>query len=378
MSNYVARRSLLLSNIENMLENIVARRQHNNNASQDLFGDCDDDNLIKIQLKPDTLNLSQLEIAQKEKESLGVYMHGNPLSEYEDLIKLLNTIMRGRNIYLVIVQKIRKVFTKAHTLMYALELTTIDGDYEGVIYSKNASVYSSILEEKLLYWATGNINDPAKKQAQKIAKEKDEIEIDTDNPTPEQLEITAEYTESPKIVIDHIELYDAGVTKFLAGIITRPPESSIIDWSKSIDWNLDPQLLVNQIKEKTPPELLKAKTTKYKSKAKTNYGTEEEYEPEYQSESYDEDSITLPSDYTNSQNIIQKANYQLVELILRSTSDITEIKTVKSLLHKEDPNDANQYYRVSLSVDKAGVIQKAKKDFYILKSEYDKLGEGFR
>ena len=376
MSNYVTRRSLLLSNIENMLENIVARRQHNNNASQDLFGDSDDDNLIKIQLKEDTLRLTQLEIAQKEKESLGVYMHGNPLSEYEDLIKLLNTIIKGRNIYLVIVQKIRKVFTRAHTLMYALELTTIDGDYEGVIYSKNASLYSSILEEKSLYWATGNINDPSKKQVQKIAKE--EIEMDADNPTPEQLEITVEYTDSPKIVIDHIELYDSGVAKFLAGITTRPPETSIIDWSKSIDWKLDPKSLVTQIKQITPPELLKAKTTKYKSKAKTNYGVDEDYEPEYQPENYDENSITLPSDYTNPKKITTKTNYKLVELILRSTSNITQVKAVKSLLHKEDPDDANQYYRVSLSVDKAGIIQKAKKDFYILKSEYDKLGEGFR
>ena len=378
MSNYVSHRSLLLSNIENMLENIVARRQHNNNASQDLFGDSDDDNLIKIQLKEDTLRLTQLEIAQKEKESLGVYMHGNPLSEYEDLIKLLNTIIKGRNIYLVIVQKIRKVFTRAHTLMYALELTTIDGDYEGVIYSKNASLYSSILEEKSLYWATGNINDPAKKQAQKATKEKEEIEIDIDNPTPEQLEITVEYQESPKIVIDHIELYDAGIAQFLAGITTRQPEANVINWSKNIDWKLDPKPLVTQIKQITPPELLKAKTTKYKSKAKTNYGEDEEYEPEYQSESYDESSITLPSDYTNPQKTTTKANYQLVGLILRSTSDINQIKAVKSLLTKEDPNDVDLFYRVSLSVDKAGVIQKAKKDFYILKNEYDGLGEGFR
>ena len=388
--SYVAHRSILLSNIENMLENIVARRQHNSNSSQDLFGDTDDSNLLNIQLKPDTLKLSQLEIAQKEKESLGVYMHGNPLSEYEELIKLLNAIIKGRSLYLVIVQKVRKVFTRANTLMYALELTTIDGDLEGVIYSKNASSYSSILEEKSLYWVTGNINDPAKKQADKLAKEAKEASqnpeidsgIDPDNLTPEQLETPIEYVESPKLVIDHLGLYSSGIDQFLEGIAIRTPEKPILEWAKLIDWTQNPKTITAQILDVTPPELLKVKTPKYSTKAKSKTSYQEEYELMPESP----DSIIIPSDYTESEvnytpdidDNYAGSTYQSVEVVFRATSNPVNIKHTKHLLQKQDPANPIDFYRVNLSVDKAGVIQRAKNDFYIMRRDYDELGAEFR
>ncbi|MBC7406686.1 MAG: hypothetical protein H7230_04425 [Candidatus Parcubacteria bacterium] len=386
--SYVTHRSILLSNIENMLENIVARRQHNSNASQDLFGDTDDSNLLNIQLKPDTLKLSQLEIAQKEKESLGVYMHGNPLSEYEELIKLLNAIIKGRSLYLVIVQKIRKVFTRANTLMYALELTTIEGDLEGVIYAKNASSYSSILEEKLLYWVTGNINDPAKKQADKLAKEAKEASqnpeidsgIDPDNLTSEQLETPIEYVESPKLVIDHLGLYSSGIDQFLNGITTRTPEKPILEWAKLIDWTQNPKTITRQILDITPSELLKVKATKYPAKSKTNY--QAEYQPIPESS----DSIIIPSDYTESEvnytpdieDNYAGSTYQSVEVVFRATSNPVNIKHTKHLLQKQDPANPIDYYRVNLSVDKAGVIQRAKNDFYIMRRDFEALGAEFK
>ena len=153
--DFVEIRSFLMGNIETILANLAARRENNKNDSEDIFGSFDDEDVpITWAKKYDPK--TKLEVLQLEKYSLGVYMQGNPLEDFEvveqDCRKLTGL---GKQLHIVIIEKVKKIFTKSQAMMFALQLTTLDGEIEGVIYSKKAMQYSPILEEDAIflgYW----------------------------------------------------------------------------------------------------------------------------------------------------------------------------------------------------------------------------------
>jgi DNA polymerase III alpha subunit len=180
-NNYIKTRSFLLANVANILENINARRQDQKNDSDDLFGSNDADE--KSLVNHDFWNFefeekNKLDILQEEKTSLGLYVSGNPLEEYITLLKIVRRNLQTNNIHLVVVEKIRKIFTKNNQMMFALQITNHEESLEGIIFPKKAIEFSPLLEEKKLYWVCGSIkrkNKSEKNEDSEDVKEYDEM-----------------------------------------------------------------------------------------------------------------------------------------------------------------------------------------------------------
>jgi DNA polymerase III alpha subunit len=206
-------RSFLLANIENILEQISKYRKHGEIESDDLFGSGD-------QVQPsiswitDYSNQDKLITLMKEKESLGIYVSGNPLDEYKRIESYLKTLLHIDTIHIVLVEKIKKVFTKSGGMMLAMELTTTKGGVEGIIFSKKAMQFSSILEEKAIFWCSGKYS---------VRQNKDE----EDN----------EYDTLPKLLIDNVIPLLSGPMEIINQIgidISFSTEQRLgeIDWPK--------------------------------------------------------------------------------------------------------------------------------------------------
>ncbi len=194
---FILTRSQLAANVELLLENLSRRREGSKIASDDLFGvpETSKSESTTLQLvSPPTLK-SRLEVLIEEKESLGLYLSGNPLDDYRDLLEELRSTIRRDDLHLVVINKIRKIFTKKNLMMFALSLVTPQEDVEGIIFPKRAMEFSPILQEKELFWIKGKLSGETKGTTQ---KELDNGEM-------------REYDELPKILIDGIAPFAEGI-----------------------------------------------------------------------------------------------------------------------------------------------------------------------
>jgi hypothetical protein len=248
-------RSFLAHNVETILENISARRLDKKNESQDLFALGGEDLENTIRWKTDYQINPRIEVLQREKESLGVYMTGRPLDDFEPLLAEMRRIFRQESgLHLAIVEKVKKIFTKSQTMMFALQLTLIDREIEGVIFSRKAMLYSPILEEDRLYWVIGRIDGDENKvkggQAEELeaADEEKKEKISEENtlsassededaaPEEPKVEKIEEYREKPKMIIDHIGSFDEGFIKFLTSGEKDYSDTLPENFPKDLNW----------------------------------------------------------------------------------------------------------------------------------------------
>lgn len=200
-------RNKLASNVDIMLEILNSHRQRKKINSDDLFGESS--TTSKISWKDETATISDLEVLALEKESLGVYVSGNPLAEYQKIQDWIRETTFADDIHIVIVEKIKKIFTKANTMMFALSLSTLSGSVEGIIFPKIAPHYSPMLEEKKLYWIKGRISQKKKKK-----KDEEEVAVDTETEMEHKdVQEVKEYDELPKLIIDSLARIEESPTK---------------------------------------------------------------------------------------------------------------------------------------------------------------------
>jgi len=157
-ADFVEIRSFLAANVEGILSAIAARRSSEKIDSQDLFGMSGEDSSGVV--LPWTLNfpkIPKIQILQKEKDSLGLFISGNPLEAYKEILFYVREITGKDNIHLVLVNKIKKIFTKSGVMMLALDMVSPEymENIEGIIFPKIAAEYSPILEEAEIYWLVG-------------------------------------------------------------------------------------------------------------------------------------------------------------------------------------------------------------------------------
>ncbi len=201
--DFIAVRSFLFNNVENILENLNARKQDKKNDSDDLFGGGGEEAIKEMNWVQTKSLKSKYEILLEEKTSLGLYVSGNPLDDYLPLLEWLRDVSYTDNLHLILVEKIRKIFTKAGGMMLAMQITVgkqpeIEGEQiEGLIFPKNALKFSPVLEEKELFWARGKMSQKKKKEAQEDLGE-GEIK---------------EYDELPKLLIDEVVPFLEGVKR---------------------------------------------------------------------------------------------------------------------------------------------------------------------
>ena len=220
----VHKRSMLVANVENILENISSRREAKKNNGDDLFdfGDNSTTESKTLNLVQDNNPKSILEILMMEKEILGLYVSGNPLSQYLHIQNWVRDLLVEPNLHIILVEKIRKVFTRANKMMLAMDVTSPTENLEAVVFPKLAPELSPILTEKTIFWMRGTIKEPQQKE------KGEEVEGEI-----------KEFVESKKIMIEAVGLFENGVLGVLA---PTNISSSVHQTLSQVDWN---QLLYN-------------------------------------------------------------------------------------------------------------------------------------
>jgi DNA polymerase III alpha subunit len=197
-------RQTLFENVDYLLDKITSYKEEGKNNSMDLFSDDDQVEEI-LELKAST-TINQLNVLLKEKEFLGLYVTNNPITEFTPVLKVVRNISEKDNIHLILVDKIKKIFTRNKEMMFALEIS-IDGEkVEGVIFPKYALTLSPLLEEKKLFFALGRISLPKKKKQDIQVVEEGEFESEEGNQVQE-------FVELPKLMIDSLAPFEEGCKK---------------------------------------------------------------------------------------------------------------------------------------------------------------------
>ncbi len=228
-SDFVTIRSFLAGNVETMLENLIARRESSKIDSEDLFGDAVDTSQSTMQWQKHYHQLHRLEVLLAEKDSLGLYVSGNPLQEYQNLVQTVRDLAGRDDIYLIILEKAKKIFTKNGTMMFALQVSLADTEVEGIIFPKNAMRLSSLLEERQLYWVKGNITERSKNKKKDLNEDSTEV-VDVYEGTPE-------YVELPKLAIEEVARFEEGILPLFEAeeiklAANRAEALQNIDWIK--------------------------------------------------------------------------------------------------------------------------------------------------
>lgn len=186
-------RSILYGNVANILDKVAKMRTHKPNEDA-LFGG-DEDDRIRIELDSKVPRFSELEILLQEKNSLGLYVSGAPLAKYHALLNWVRDAADREDIHLLLIDKIKKIFTRSNTMMLALQITSADEVvYEGIVFPKNAPRVSPLLEEKQIYWVKGRVIEGRKKKVESASEEEGGFE------------------ELPKIAIEDVSPFTNGIT----------------------------------------------------------------------------------------------------------------------------------------------------------------------
>ena len=264
--DYVGYRSFLMANVDTILQAASTLRQAASIESEDLFGFDDETDQVngavkeEIRWQEKNTDLPIFQVLLKEKDSLGLFVSGNPLDQYSDLQEWARETAARDDIYLILITKIRKIFTKAGQMMLALQVTLDTGEVEGVIFPKKAMDLSPRLAEAELFWVRGKISKPKKREAKVEApaivpslqeeideddEEQSDMENNVENTTAETTEETKyefreevkEYDELPKLLIDNLVAFEDGILSLLSDedfkiSVNREKMFKQINWAK--------------------------------------------------------------------------------------------------------------------------------------------------
>ena len=265
--NFVDYRSFLMNNVETMLLTASSLRQSAAIESDDLFGSeetTNSDNEIKWVENDNKLSI--FEVLLKEKDSLGLFVSGNPLTQYSELQEWVRETAARDDIFLILITKIKKIFTKAGLMMLALEVTLDNGEVEGIIFPKKALDLSPRVAEAELFWIKGKIGKSKKSVTPDKAipslpavilneednENQENLSDSTDNIVTEVVEEVKEYDELPKLIIDNLVPFTDGVLAVLAGediklSVNREKILKAQDWAKL---KINPKLFIQDLDSK--------------------------------------------------------------------------------------------------------------------------------
>ena len=252
-TDYIQKRSFLWANVETILENLSSRRESKKNDSDSLFDSSGENTVSKINFKTDYKNLSKFEALMMEKEALGLYVSGNPLNEFEPLLEFVRNIVDDPTIYFVLIEKVKKVFTRAGAMMLVMNITMPHESLEGVIFSKKAMELSSVVQEKQIFIVKGKIQEPKNKKEESVA--------DGDNGAVEEIK---EFVELTKLIFDMAVPFEDGIMTLLEKA-ELPLSNTRKEIVQRLDWN---KLIVNpdEYEEMIKEEGEGGKLSKHKEK----------------------------------------------------------------------------------------------------------------
>lgn len=210
-------RSVLFGNVENILDT-VSKIRTQDIGHDTLFGD-EESSKPTLHLKTEVKNFSDLEVLMQEKNSLGLYVSGSPLGKYQKLLDWVRDATDRSDVHLVLIDKVRKIFTRSNTMMLALIITSADGvNYEGIVFPKAAPRISPLIQEKQIYWVKGKVIEGRKRKNESENSEEGAFE------------------EMPKIAFDDISPFSEGVNALFANeeiklSINKQKALSAIPWA---------------------------------------------------------------------------------------------------------------------------------------------------
>ncbi len=162
--SFTVNRRQLLSSFESILESISKDKRNNIEGQVSMFGA---DSSIKNEFSyifPDIEDFDKQRLLNMEKELLGIYVTGNPLDEYENLIlkkatffsnqKIIdenldqNVFFDGRGVCCAgLIRRITKKVTRNNNMMAFVELEDIYGSMELIVFPNVLDKYSSLIIE---------------------------------------------------------------------------------------------------------------------------------------------------------------------------------------------------------------------------------------
>ncbi|RDY25942.1 DNA polymerase III subunit alpha [Romboutsia weinsteinii] len=186
-------RATLMSGYENLLESISMDRKKNVQGQISLFeafGTSEEaKELQNVNTLPTLKEYEERERLNLEKEVLGMYVSGHPLSQYEEELQKntstdngkLNAIKEDEEYYLsmdekdvimggMIVTKTIKT-TKRNDIMAFLELEDLYGTIEIIVFPQLLQRYNEILNEDSIIYVKGSLSIKEGENAKLIARE---------------------------------------------------------------------------------------------------------------------------------------------------------------------------------------------------------------
>ena len=108
---------------------------------------------------------SRKELLNFEKEMLGLYVSGHPLTEFQDYLSNLNTIENlyeepDKSTQLVggVISKLKQIFTKSGQPMYFLTLEDLTDNVEVIVFPTVLEKYKELVEEDKIIIVKGRLD----------------------------------------------------------------------------------------------------------------------------------------------------------------------------------------------------------------------------
>jgi len=233
-----------------------AKRQASKIEADDLFATDDEVTSDVVNYNFNYPLKAKFDVLSEEKNSLGLYVSGNPLEAYVPILDWARDASLQDDVHLILVEKIKKIFTKAGGMMLALQITTPTEEIEGLIFPKIALKYSALLEENQIYWTFGKI----KRKVKKDTEETDDSGI-------------KEFDEKPKLLINSIVAFNKGVHSLFEDL-EMPLSDNRKDILTSQNWDnllIDPESFNPDMDEKDDKKVsIQAKIIKFTKKLGTD------------------------------------------------------------------------------------------------------------
>ncbi|MGL5641640.1 MAG: OB-fold nucleic acid binding domain-containing protein, partial [Paraclostridium sp.] len=187
-------RASLLLGYEKLLESISMDRKKNLAGQVSLFDgfamdDSISDNIQNMHNLPNVKELEEKEKLYLEKEVLGMYVSGHPLSQYKDELKKRTTINNAdlneiKDDYIsylnlnekevtmggIVVNKTIRT-TKRNDLMAIIELEDLYGVIEVIVFPQVLQKYNTIIQEDKIIYIEGRLSIKEDENAKLIARE---------------------------------------------------------------------------------------------------------------------------------------------------------------------------------------------------------------
>ncbi len=191
-------RASLMAGYENVLDSISMDRKKNVQGQIslfDAFGASEDSSLQEVSNIPKVKEYPEREKLNLEKEVLGMYVSGHPLSEFEEILLKntsidngkLNSLKEDEESYLslderevimggMIANKTIKT-TKRNDIMAFLDLEDLYGNIEVIVFPQTLKKYNEILNEDNIIFIKGSLNIKEDEEPKIVAREV----VDIDN-----------------------------------------------------------------------------------------------------------------------------------------------------------------------------------------------------